>query len=144
MNYQDQLKHPNWQKKRLQILKRDKFTCKLCKDKETTLNVHHIRYSDGMAWEIENEYLITLCKHCHAEIEDIKDDENFDFNTIKIYKSNHWKDDSYIMFISYNDKLLFRTYKKDGSFMDGYNLIYPDLKVIRSMINYTMKNQLNE
>ena len=33
MNYSEQLKSPKWQKKRLEIMQRDKFTCQLCGDK---------------------------------------------------------------------------------------------------------------
>jgi len=41
MDFKEQYRHPKWQKKRLDILKRDKFTCRSCGDKESTLNVHH-------------------------------------------------------------------------------------------------------
>jgi len=33
-----------WQKKRLEIMKRDKFTCRICGDTESTLSVHHLFY----------------------------------------------------------------------------------------------------
>lgn len=67
------LKNPKWQRKRLEILNRDDFTCKLCGDKETELHIHHIEYSFGAnPWEYENDKLITYCKHCHAIVEDLK------------------------------------------------------------------------
>ena len=65
-NYSELLKDPRWQKKRLKILERDKFTCQLCGDKETTLNVHHKYYDkDKKPWEYPDKSLVTLCKDCH-------------------------------------------------------------------------------
>lgn len=66
MTYKDQLKDPRWQRKRLEILERDKWTCKLCGDKKTELHVHHYFYTKGrQAWEYENEAFDTYCRHCH-------------------------------------------------------------------------------
>lgn len=66
MTYAEQLKHPNWQKKRLDVLKEMDFECQSCGDKERTLHVHHIRYVKGrMAWEYENNELKVLCEVCH-------------------------------------------------------------------------------
>jgi len=64
MTYSEKLKDPRWQKKRLKILERDDFTCTDCGDTESTLMVHHLKYS-GDPWEIEDKYLITLCEICH-------------------------------------------------------------------------------
>jgi hypothetical protein len=70
MTYLDRLKDPRWQKKRLEVLNRDNFTCRLCKDKETTLHVHHMVYSkSGNPWDVHNDNLLTLCSDCHEEIE---------------------------------------------------------------------------
>lgn len=66
MTYKEQLLHPNWQRKRLEILQRDDFCCRLCCDTETTLHVHHKQYAKGrMAWEYPNDELVTLCAECH-------------------------------------------------------------------------------
>jgi hypothetical protein len=65
-NYSDLLKDPRWQKKRLQIMNRDEFKCRLCKDNETELQVHHKKYEgDKLPWEYQDSDLITLCKDCH-------------------------------------------------------------------------------
>jgi hypothetical protein len=66
--------HPNWQKKRLEILERDNFTCTQCGATEETLNVHHSHYVRGRKiWEYENCTLITFCDECHkAKHSDIK------------------------------------------------------------------------
>lgn len=62
--YREQLKSPEWQKKRLKIFERDDFTCRHCQAKDQTLHIHHFKY-DGRPWEVEDEYLITLCWECH-------------------------------------------------------------------------------
>lgn len=68
MTYSQILKNPKWQKKRLEILQRDDFTCQKCFDTETTLHVHHCYYRTGKKpWEYENTSLVTLCEDCHAE-----------------------------------------------------------------------------
>jgi hypothetical protein len=69
MDYFERLLNPKWQKKRLEILSRDEWTCQKCFDSENTLNVHHMRYlKNKNPWEYPNNLLITLCKNCH-EIE---------------------------------------------------------------------------
>ena len=66
MTYSQQLAHPNWQRKRNDILNRDKYTCQACGDTESTLHVHHKYYKKTlMAWEYPDEALITLCFKCH-------------------------------------------------------------------------------
>lgn len=69
-NYSEKLKSPKWQKKRLEILKRDEFSCQLCGDEESTLHVHHIGYSSDPI-KTPNELLITLCESCHSEEEEL-------------------------------------------------------------------------
>lgn len=62
--YSEKLKSPKWQKKRLEVLNRDDFTCQHCGDTETELHVHHLKYS-GEPHEATLENLLTLCKDCH-------------------------------------------------------------------------------
>jgi len=62
--YSEKLKSPKWQKKRLEILNRDNFTCIKCGDKETELHINHLKYT-GEPHDAPNEDLETLCKHCH-------------------------------------------------------------------------------
>lgn len=64
MSYSEQLKSPKWQKKRLEVLSRDNFTCCSCGDTETELQVHHLKY-DGKPYESELEDMETLCWVCH-------------------------------------------------------------------------------
>lgn len=67
MTYADKLKDPRWQKRRLEILQRDEWCCTFCKDKESTLHVHHQMYEKGKEpWEADDWVLITLCEDCHC------------------------------------------------------------------------------
>jgi hypothetical protein len=66
MTYFDQLRHPNWQRKRLEVMEARGFKCQDCGDSESTLNVHHKRYVKGrMAWEYDGRELEVLCEPCH-------------------------------------------------------------------------------
>lgn len=70
MTYAEQLKSPKWQKKRLEILERDNFTCTSCGGKEKQLHVHHGAYLSGVkVWDYEDSMLHTLCYDCHNHIE---------------------------------------------------------------------------
>ena len=71
MTYKEQLLDPRWQRRRLEILQRDDFTCRKCLSKDKTLHVHHTEYFNGkMAWEYDGRYLKTLCADCH-ELEEM-------------------------------------------------------------------------
>jgi hypothetical protein len=73
MTYLEKLRDPKWQNKRLQVLKRDNFTCKYCGDKSKTLHVHHNTYTYGLEpWEYSNNNLTTVCATCHNEEESNK------------------------------------------------------------------------
>lgn len=67
-----------WQKKRLEILKRDKHLCKMCQrymvNSEGT-HVHHIvELEDDKSLALVNSNLITLCSSCHTRFHKM---ENF-------------------------------------------------------------------
>lgn len=62
--YQD----PRWQKKRLEIMSRDKWKCVICDSGKETLHVHHEAYSDT-PWDVADSFLHTLCGKCHTIIE---------------------------------------------------------------------------
>lgn len=68
MTYSEKLKDPRWQRKRLEILSRDEFTCRSCGDKESTLHVHHIKY-DKEIWGGNDKDKVTLCESCHESAE---------------------------------------------------------------------------
>jgi len=65
-NYSELLKDPRWQRRRLEIMQRDDFTCQHCGRKDRTLHVHHKRYvKQWKPWEYLDSDLITLCDECH-------------------------------------------------------------------------------
>lgn len=78
MTYSEKLKDPRWQKKRLEILKRDDFTCQWCGDKANTLHVHHLEYHKGRdPWNYDDDCLITLCVNCHeCEADDYRGEKS--------------------------------------------------------------------
>lgn len=69
MKYSEKLRDPRWQRKRLEILSRDNFTCRLCGDAKNTLHVHHIFYTRGAEpWDHQNDVLVTVCVDCHEDL----------------------------------------------------------------------------
>lgn len=119
MTYSEQLKSPKWQKKRLEIMGRDKFTCQICGDKETQLNVHHKEYS-GNAWEANNKDLTTICKHCHKLIHFISDD----INKYKVRKKLI-KDIRMVIFLLLKDDLFVSYVIDEDSGVIGDNGVIP-------------------
>lgn len=72
VSYSHKLQNPKWQRKRLEVLQRDNFSCKICKENNSTLHVHHLKYN-GNPWESDLKELTTLCKDCHKLIHDLED-----------------------------------------------------------------------
>ena len=67
MTYNDKLKDPRWQRKRLEIFHRDNFTCVICKDESTSLCVHHIAYLPNVEpWDQPIYLMVTECEDCHS------------------------------------------------------------------------------
>lgn len=68
-SYWELLRDGRWQRRRLEIMQRDGFTCTTCSkrgDDGVTLNVHHRIYHKGRKpWEYEDAALTTLCEPCH-------------------------------------------------------------------------------
>lgn len=65
--YAKALQHPKWQKKRLKIFERDNWRCTKCGDTETTLHVHHLKYTKKYPWQELNVNLRTVCAKCHKK-----------------------------------------------------------------------------
>ena len=80
--YAEKLRDPRWQRKRLEIMERDGFSCASCGDAQSTLNVHHCYYGKGKdPWQYEDRFLMTLCEACHKDIENKREE---------ILKSLNW------------------------------------------------------
>ena len=62
---------PVYKQFRLEVLKRDKFTCQMCnkRGKRVRLNVHHImKWSSASTLRYDTDNGITLCKGCHKSV----------------------------------------------------------------------------
>lgn len=66
--YEEQLKDQRWYYVRDRVLERDKWECQSCRSIHN-LHVHHKRYEKGrMAWEYNDDDLVTLCGKCHEKV----------------------------------------------------------------------------
>ena len=139
MTYSDLLKDPRWQKKRLEVLNRDNFTCLLCKDSTSTLHVHHKFYQYGKnPWEYDEKYLMTLCYSCH-EIEEvsIKEYSKLLIDTLKKsqFSSDDWRE------IAYAIEYANLKYKSDVvSILITQLLLHPELQELLFKIIKSKKN----
>lgn len=94
MTYQDKLKDPRWQKKRLEILKRDAWCCQVCNDTKSTLHVHHLFYKDNLdPWDYDDKDLITLCDKHHEFVHDC----DLPYHCLVVWKENR---DSFALLLS--------------------------------------------
>jgi hypothetical protein len=132
-SYSEKLKDPRWQKKRLEILSRDNFSCLICGDSESTLHVHHRYYINGREpWDYNDNLLATLCDSCHSSehsLEDISSDLIKMLKCLGFFNSDisglcilfHCMEIKYPphVFIAALDKIL-TSEKGMKDFMDGY------------------------
>lgn len=102
MTYVEKLKDPRWQKKRLEILSADNWTCQNCDSKEKTLHVHHKIYIKGrQPWDYSDSNFITLCDKCHEAEEKLKDNnEEFD-NNMREFGIIRLKQSKFAYYMSY-------------------------------------------
>lgn len=106
MTYKEKLLDPRWQKKRLEVLQRDEFTCQQCGDKEETLHIHHFCYPKSRnPWDSDELDLITYCASCHTLEEYLKTTLQ-DFTILDIIKTKY-KDFTQLTCIFYNDNGVF-------------------------------------
>ena len=72
--YAQKLRDPRWQKKRLEVMQENEFSCEICGDDSSTLNVHHKQYLKGFEpWEYHARQLACLCESCHEETHKMHD-----------------------------------------------------------------------
>lgn len=133
ISYKDQLRKPEWQKKRLGIMQRDNFTCQICLDTEETLQVHHKSYDKGKkAWEYGNDRLITLCETCHSELtEHLKRSTEDTFALLKVKDEDGGK----LVFV-YTDGFLICRHNGSTIFITER----ASMKLVQFLINNWLKN----
>lgn len=108
ITYSDKLRGPKWQRRRLEIMSRDNFSCKYCQDVDSNLNVHHVKYK-GAPWEADDKDLETVCEHCHKHV---CHNENI-IDLIKLEKiKTEW---SLIYLINCKDRDILLTIGNDGT-----------------------------
>lgn len=119
MTYSEKLKNPKWQKKTLEILQRDNFTCTSCGNTEKTLHVHHRIYEGQNPWDTGEKYLRTLCEDCHS----------FEETVATIFKENaqKWVGKSEFDYEWFNH---FMESLEDGCFMCPQYVLCDILKLI--------------
>ena len=67
MKYEDKLRDPRWQRKRLAIMSAAGWKCQDCGDHEEELHVHHLLYSaDRDPWDYADVSLLCICNTCHT------------------------------------------------------------------------------
>jgi hypothetical protein len=67
VTYSEKLQDPRWQKRRAEILERDRSTCTLCQKTDGEMHVDHLWY-EGQPWEAPDEALRTVCAQCHWDV----------------------------------------------------------------------------
>lgn len=148
INYKQSLRHPRWQRRRLEIMNRDNFKCTKCGDEETTLHVHHLEYHNGCEpWEYDDRFLSTLCEDCHTVVEKINKDaiDNdciIEFNEMKIMKFNKWDSGDIVLFVNYKEHssvgdkyiTLMSVYSSNKEYKDGY--MFPSSKFHKMLLKF--------
>lgn len=136
MLYADQLKSPLWQKKRLEIFERDKYTCQICLDTQTQLHVHHTSYNktyQTLAWEYPQYIYKTLCSDCHSaisiHIKEFGDDK--EFNCLKLYRNGNK-----LFFVYTNGRLIINVNDEENVKLSENTIT----EVVQFLINNWAKN----
>jgi len=135
-DYSEKLKHPKWQRKRLEIMKRDKFKCRHCGDTETTLNVHHLRYC-GNPWEADNDDLLTVCEDCHTLSEFLKTSSSPD-KPIQIYKNINIAGDKLFIYSTLDSIAIF-IFNKDLTLKVWERFGHPVMSEITKFLHKNIK-----
>ena len=96
MKYADKLKDPRWQQKRLKIMERDEWECKMCCRKNDMLTVHHMLYKNATdPWDYEDHHLVTLCDHCHKLYHELLN--NYDIDDIGSVARIYHQHENYVI-----------------------------------------------
>ena len=72
--YSERLKHPRWQRKRLEVFNRAGFECEHCGEADRSLHAHHLFYEkNAEPWDYPDLAFVCLCESCHKEFHEDKD-----------------------------------------------------------------------
>lgn len=88
-NYYEYIHSEAWSKRRLEVLRRDRFRCQMCGTAKN-LRVHHINY-EHLGTDAELDDLITLCDTCHKKVheEDIRKKQAAKAEALKLKAQRH-------------------------------------------------------
>ena len=112
MAYSEKLKDPRWQRKRLEVMQRDNFTCTNCGSSTKNLQIHHLDYEPGVEpWEYPKEQLKTLCNDCHAKEQGREKHEEMLIQSLRI---SGFHVDDVVKLATYLHFESFRKWIKDG------------------------------
>lgn len=74
LTYAEQLAHPKWQRRRLEMLNAAGWACTTCGNEDKQLHVHHRVYIKGrQVWDYSDHELVVLCHVCHGTEHEAKD-----------------------------------------------------------------------
>ncbi|MBP9881544.1 MAG: HNH endonuclease [Chitinophagales bacterium] len=140
--YLEKLTDPRWQKKRLEIMERDKFTCQSCGNKELTLNVHHTAYEKNKnPWEYDNNTMVTICKNCHEIYHGLKKEFGcFGKYKLQVHCTMDYADD-YNYFVIYHSNLYVAI--KVNAEEPNYSFKFyhcVELPLLRGLIHFLQEN----
>lgn len=86
MSYTERLADPRWQRKRLEVMNRDNWTCQRCGDSSMQLEVHHVEYWEGKKpWEYPDDMLVTVCRTCHQKEDERPKHEKYLIQSLQTY-----------------------------------------------------------
>jgi 5-methylcytosine-specific restriction endonuclease McrA len=131
--YDELLKDPRWQRKRLDIMNRDNFTCQLCKSKKKTLNVHHKVYHRGLLpWENPDKDLITLCEDCHSIVQDLK---GLNYDNASITEISDWSNGTRTLLLTADNLFRMAIFNSRKEFVIGYDFKDSQLSSLKESLN---------
>lgn len=112
-SYAELLKDPRWQRKRLEVMERDNFTCRWCGADDKTLNIHHLHYIKGRKpWEYENDDLLTVCEGCHKDDKGLRG--NAEAQLVEVLKMGGWSSEHLQGVANALDSLGIHQFRVDG------------------------------
>jgi hypothetical protein len=66
--YQQKLRSPQWQKRRLHLLEKAVWRCAACGAEDKELHVHHLYYKrDKEPWDYPDDAFLVVCCKCHED-----------------------------------------------------------------------------